>query len=158
MCLSFLTICYLSVRSPMSCTVKLLSYLNLFAFRRGVQRGQLTLPGIAGDFTSLMMIPHVVVCLGLVYCHPTLALLNKTVCCGIFDWATQTLHICNIYFPTFFLNLMSLLYLVMCVSGQNNIESLFPHNHINLHNRLTSSIVTFGVLPRSPPPQESGGL
>ncbi|KAL0556854.1 hypothetical protein IC582_005371 [Cucumis melo] len=28
-----------------------------------------------------MMIPPIVVCLGLVYCHPTLALLNKTVCC-----------------------------------------------------------------------------
>ncbi|TYK07784.1 Cysteine-rich RLK (receptor-like protein kinase) 8 [Cucumis melo var. makuwa] len=34
-------------------------------------------------------------------------------------------------------------------SGLNNIGSLFPHNHINLHNRLPSSIVMFGVLPRS---------
>ncbi|KAA0054972.1 reverse transcriptase [Cucumis melo var. makuwa] len=47
---------------------------------------------------------------------------------------------------------------VCILSGQNNIESLFPHNHINLHNHLPSSIVTFGVLPRSPPHQESGGL
>ncbi|KAA0049797.1 Beta-galactosidase [Cucumis melo var. makuwa] len=30
---SFLTICYLSVGSPVSCTIKLLSYLSLFAFR-----------------------------------------------------------------------------------------------------------------------------
>ncbi|KAA0035018.1 putative mitochondrial protein [Cucumis melo var. makuwa] len=37
----------------------------------------------------------------------------------------------------------------------NNTRSLFPHNHINLHNRLPSSIVTFGVLPRSPPHRKS---
>ncbi|KAL0538499.1 hypothetical protein IC582_027520 [Cucumis melo] len=82
----------------------------------------------------------------------TLAPPNKIVCCDIFGWATQTLHICNIYFPIFFLNLMSLLYLVMCVSRLNNIGSLFPHNHINLHNHLSSSIVTFEALPRSPLP------
>ncbi|KAA0057264.1 Retrovirus-related Pol polyprotein from transposon TNT 1-94 [Cucumis melo var. makuwa] len=46
----------------------------------------------------------------------------------------------------------------MCVFGLNNIGSLFPHNHINLHNRLPSSIVTFGVLPMSPPHRESGGI
>ncbi|KAA0051290.1 Cysteine-rich RLK (receptor-like protein kinase) 8 [Cucumis melo var. makuwa] len=45
----------------------------------------------------------------------------------------------------------------MCVFGLNNIGSLFPHNHINLHNCLSSSIVTFGVLPMSPPHRESGG-
>ncbi|KAA0057569.1 Beta-galactosidase [Cucumis melo var. makuwa] len=44
----------------------------------------------------------------------------------------------------------------MCVSGLNNIGSLCPHNHINLHDCLPSSIVTFGVLPRSPPPRKSG--
>ncbi|KAA0062437.1 putative mitochondrial protein [Cucumis melo var. makuwa] len=34
---------------------------------------------------------------------------------------------------------------------QNNIVFLFPHNHINPHNRLPLSIMTFGVPPRSPP-------
>ncbi|KAA0042161.1 Cysteine-rich RLK (RECEPTOR-like protein kinase) 8 [Cucumis melo var. makuwa] len=34
---------------------------------------------------------------------------------------------------------------------QNNILFLSPHNHINPHNYLPLSIVTFGVPPRSPP-------
>ncbi|KAA0064303.1 Retrovirus-related Pol polyprotein from transposon TNT 1-94 [Cucumis melo var. makuwa] len=38
----------------------------------------LSISKITRDFTSLMMIPPIVVCLGLVYCHLTLALLNKT--------------------------------------------------------------------------------
>ena len=46
---------------------------------------------------------------------------------------------------------MSPRYLVMCVFGQNNIGFLFPRNHINPQDYLTLSIVTFGVLPRSPP-------
>ncbi|KAA0038338.1 Beta-galactosidase [Cucumis melo var. makuwa] len=46
---------------------------------------------------------------------------------------------------------MSPRYLVMCAFGQNNIVFLFTHNHINPHNRLPLSIVTFGVPPRSPP-------
>ncbi|KAA0037200.1 reverse transcriptase [Cucumis melo var. makuwa] len=41
---------------------------------------------------------------------------------------------------------------------QNNIGFLFLHNHINPHNRLLSSIVTFGVPPKSPPHLEKGGL
>ena len=45
-------------------------------------------------------------------------------------------YICNICFPIFFLNLMSPLYLVMCVSGQNNTGFHYSDNHINLHNRL----------------------
>ncbi|KAA0039571.1 Copia protein [Cucumis melo var. makuwa] len=46
---------------------------------------------------------------------------------------------------------MSPRYLVMCAFEQNNIVFLFPHNHINPHNCLPLSIVTFGVTPRSSP-------
>ncbi|KAA0041009.1 reverse transcriptase [Cucumis melo var. makuwa] len=41
---------------------------------------------------------------------------------------------------------------------QNNIVFLFPHNHINPHNRSPLSIVTFGVPPRSPPYLGKGGI
>ena len=158
MCLSFLTICYLSVRSPVNCTVKPLSYLNLFVFRTWVREARLALHGIAGDFTSLMMKPLVVVSLGLVYYLPILARLNMTLCCDIFGWVIRTLLIWSICFPIFFLKLMSPRYLVMCAFRQNNIGFLFLHNHINPHNRLPLSIVTFGAPPRPPPHLGNGGL
>ena len=101
-------------------------------FRTWAQGRRLRLSYIARNFTSLMMIPLVVVSLGLVYCLPILALLNMTLCCGIFGWITRTLLIWNICFPIYFLKLMSPYYLVMCVFGQNNIEFHFPHNHITL--------------------------
>ncbi|KAA0051110.1 reverse transcriptase [Cucumis melo var. makuwa] len=41
---------------------------------------------LTGDFTSLMMIPSAVVYLGSVYCHPTLALMNKTVTTSSGKW------------------------------------------------------------------------
>ena len=157
MCLSFLTICYLSIRSPVSCTVKLLSNLNLFVFRTWVRGGQLALPSITWDFTSLMIIPLVVVSLGPVYCLPILALLNMTLCCGIFRLGHPNFTLSNICFPIFFFKSMSPCYLVMCAFEQN-IGFLFPHNYINPHNRLPLSIVTFGVLPRSPPHLENSCL
>ncbi|KAA0035768.1 reverse transcriptase [Cucumis melo var. makuwa] len=40
---------------------------------------------------------------------------------------------------------------------QNNIGFLFLHNHINSHNRLPLSPVTFGVPSRSPPHLGNGG-
>ena len=61
-------------------------------------------------------------------------------------------------FPLFFLQLMSPLYLVICVFGANNIGSPFPHNHINQPNRSSLSIVMFGVHPSSLHPLENSGL
>ncbi|KAA0037322.1 reverse transcriptase [Cucumis melo var. makuwa] len=84
------------------------------------------------DFTSLMMIPPVVVSLRLVYCLPILAPLNMTL-------------------------YVSSLSCDVCI-GQNNIVFLFPHNHINPHNRLPLFIVTFRVPLRSPPHLGKGGL
>ncbi|TYJ95765.1 Beta-galactosidase [Cucumis melo var. makuwa] len=50
-----------------------------------IANGSLALfAGITCNFTSLMMIPLVVVSLGLVYYLPILAFLNMTSCCGIF--------------------------------------------------------------------------
>ena len=157
-CLSFLTICYLSVRSLVSCIVKLFFYLNLPVFKTWPWGGRLALSGIAGDFTSLMMIPLVVVSLRMIYYLTILALLNMTLCYDIFSWVIQTLLIWNIIFLIFFLKLMSHRYLVMCAFGQKNIGFLFLHNHINPQNRLPLSIVMFGVPPRSPPHLGNGGL
>ena len=134
------------------------SDLNLFVFRTWVRGGRLALTDIARDFTSLMMIPPVLVSLGLVYCLPIVASLDMTLCCGIFGWVTRTLLIWNIYFPIFFLKSMSPCYFVMCAFEQNNIEFLFPHNHINPLDRLPLSIVVFGVLPRSQTHLGNGGL
>ena len=136
----------------MSWTAELLSYLNLFLFRTWARGGWTALPGMAGDSISLTMIPPLVVSLKLVYCLHVLLFSNKIVCCGIFDWAIQTLHIWSIYFPISSLKLMSLLYLVMYVFGPNDIGSPSPLNYINQPNHSPLSIVTFGVHPRSLPP------
>ena len=60
-------------------------------------------------------------------------------------------------FPRFILKLMSPLYPVTCAFKPNNIEYPSLHNHINPHNHLPLSIVTFGVHPRSLPLLRNGG-
>ncbi|KAA0043032.1 reverse transcriptase [Cucumis melo var. makuwa] len=83
-----------------------------FALQNVLNGGRLALSDIVEDFTSLMMIPPVVVCL-----NPTLALLNK-------------------------------------IAKQHQVS--FPSQPYKPAQPFTLSIVTFGVLPRSPPHRESG--
>ena len=76
-----------------------------------------------------MRIPHVVVLvlfLRLVYCLPILALLNMTLCCGIFGWITMNFTYMKYLFSHVFSKIdVSLLYCDVCIRAKQHRVS-FP--------------------------------
>ena len=81
---------------------------------------------IEGDFTSLMMIPPIVVCLGLVYCHLTLALLNKDCMLWHFRLGHPNFTYMQYLFPHLFSKLdVSSLSCDMCIRAKQHRVS-FP--------------------------------